>query len=122
MAETERSATLFTNSLYDKLKYFALVILPFIGALYFGLGQIWGFPHMEKVLGSIAVLDAAIGVLLKKSTDRYYQNGNNFDGEVIVQPDDGGVKATIASDKTLEDIVDEPGKHSVEFQIQRRSQ
>lgn len=119
MAESAPSGQLFTNGLYDKLKYFSLVILPAIGALYFGLGQIWGFPEIEKVVGSIAVLDTFIGVLLKKSTDKYYESGANFDGEAIVQPDDGGTKVTLAADRTLEDIVDDPGKHSVEFQIQR---
>lgn len=119
MAESERSATLFTNSLYDKLKFVALVLLPGLGALYFGLGQIWGFPEIERVVGSITVVDTFLGGVIKASASKYYKSGANFDGEVVVQPEDGGNKVTLASDRSLEDIVDDPGKHSVEFQIQR---
>lgn len=119
MAESAPSKQLFTNALYDKLKYISLVLLPAVGALYFGLGQIWGFPEIEKVVGSIAIIDTFIGVLLDKSTKKYYQTGANFDGEVIVQPEDGGHKVTLSADRPLEDIVDDPGKHAVDFRIQR---
>lgn len=120
MAESEASSQLFTNTLYDKLKYFSLVVLPAIGALYFGFAQIWGLPAAEQVVGSIAVLDTFLGVLLKKSTDKYYDTGSNFDGEVVITPEDGGTKATLVVDRALEDMADEPGKHSVEFNIQRK--
>lgn len=119
MAESEASSQLFTNALYDKLKFFALIVLPALGALYFGLAQIWGLPEAEKVVGSITVLDAFLGLLLKQSTKKYYESGANFDGDANVVPEDGGHKVILAADKTLEDIVDEPGKHSVEFKINR---
>lgn len=119
MAESEPSGQLFTNALYDKLKFISLVLLPALGALYFGLAQIWGLPAAEQVVGSIAVLDAFLGVLLKKSTDKYYRSGANFDGDANVVSEDGGHRVVLAADKTLEDIVDDPGKHSVEFKINR---
>lgn len=119
MAESGPSTQLITNGLYDKLKYIALILLPALGALYFGLAQIWNLPEPEKVVGSITVLDTFLGLLLKSSTDKYYKDGANFDGEVIVEPEDGGNRVTISADRPLEDIVDDPGKHSVELQIQR---
>lgn len=119
MAESGPSTQLFTNSVYDKLKYFALIVLPALGALYFGLAQIWGLPETEKVIGSIAVVDTFLGILLKQSTDKYYRTGSNFDGEVNVTPEDGGNKVQIAFNTPPEDLVDEPGRHSMEFKINK---
>lgn len=119
MAESEPAKQLFTNGLYDKLKYISLVVLPALGALYFGMSQIWGLPYAEKILGSIAVLDTFIGVMLKKSTDKYYETAANFDGEVTVLPEDGGNKVVVGFDAPPEDIVDTPGKHSIELKINK---
>jgi hypothetical protein len=56
---------------YDPLKQLALVGLPAFSALYFGLGQIWGWPKIEEVVGSIAVLDTVLGTLLGISSSNY---------------------------------------------------
>jgi hypothetical protein len=63
--------TTLTNAVYDKLKFVAQVLLPAIGALYFGLAQIWGFPNGEEVVGTIAVLDTFLGVALGLSARQY---------------------------------------------------
>lgn len=118
MASSEQTASM-TNGLYNGLKFVALVLLPAIGALYFGLAQIWGLPNAEQVVGSITVIDTALGLLLRGSSSSYYKSGSNFDGEANVVPEDGGHKVVLAADRTLEDIVDDPGKHSVEFKINR---
>ena len=36
--------TILTDKTYDILKWVALVLLPALGTLYFGLAGIWGFP------------------------------------------------------------------------------
>ena len=46
-----------SNQTYDILKYIALIVLPAISALYFGLAQIWGWPYGEEIVGSIAVIE-----------------------------------------------------------------
>lgn len=56
-----------TDKLYNSLKWTALVFLPAVGALYFGLGQLWDFPEVEKVVGSVTVVETFIGLLLRKS-------------------------------------------------------
>ena len=56
---------------YDPLKKLALVGLPAFSALYFGLGQIWGFPAIEQVVGSVAVIDTFLGSLLGISSSNY---------------------------------------------------
>lgn len=108
-----------TNRGYDRIKFFALVLLPGLGALYFGLGQIWGFPKMEEVVGSITVIDTFLGLLIRNQNQKYYRDAQNFDGEVIVEPDDGGSKATVSWNEHPIDLVDDPGKHSLELKVVR---
>jgi hypothetical protein len=83
------------NNVYNGLKWVALVLLPLLATLYFGLGQIWNFPAIEKVIGSIAVLDTALGFLLSKSSSNYqtYARGIMGEepvGELIVRQDIDG--------------------------------
>ena len=60
-----------SNQTYDILKYIALIVLPAISALYFGLAQIWGWPYGEEIVGSIAVIDTFLGAILQISKDNY---------------------------------------------------
>ena len=60
-----------SNQTYDILKYIALIVLPAISALYFGLAQIWGWPYGEEIVGSIAVIDTFLGAMLQISKDNY---------------------------------------------------
>ena len=59
------------NRVYDVLKYIAQIVLPALGALYFGLAKIWGFPYATEIVGTISVVDAFLGAVLKISTDQY---------------------------------------------------
>lgn len=60
-----------SNKWYDVLKWIALIFLPALGALYFGLAQIWGFPYGEEIVGTISVIDTFLGALLGISTANY---------------------------------------------------
>ena len=61
----------FPNKVYDILKWVALILLPAVGALYFGLSQIWGFPYGEEIVGTISIIDTVLGALLGISTMNY---------------------------------------------------
>ena len=63
--------TILSDKSYDILKWVALVLLPALGALYFGLAGIWGFPYGEQIVGTITVLDTFLGVILGISTIQY---------------------------------------------------
>lgn len=77
------------SKLYDLLKWIALVLLPGLASLYFGLGQIWDFPAIEQVVGSITVIDTFLGLLIgKMSKDNAV---NNVVGELVVVQDLDGV-------------------------------
>mgnify|MGYP003304053517 CR=1 FL=1 len=59
------------DSTYDKLKWVAQILIPAIGALYFGLAKIWTLPYPEEIVGTITVIDTFLGCLLGISTMNY---------------------------------------------------
>ena len=60
-----------SNKIYDLLKWIALIVLPAVGALYFALAKIWGFPYAAEIVGTISAVDAFLGALLGISTSQY---------------------------------------------------
>lgn len=68
-----------TNKQYDILKWIAQILLPAIGALYFALSKIWGFPMATEVIGTIAAIDTFLGAVLGISTKNYIQEMEEHD-------------------------------------------
>lgn len=64
-----------SNRVYDVLKFIAQIVLPGLGALYFGLSRIWGLPYGEQIVGTITVVDTFLGALLGISTAQYNKGG-----------------------------------------------
>jgi hypothetical protein len=72
---------MFSNKVYDVLKFLAQYVLPALASLYYGLSAIWGLPYSEQVVGTILAVDAFLGALLgisliqynKKQSDKYVQ-------------------------------------------------
>ena len=60
-----------SNKLYDVLKFIALIVLPALGGLYFGLAQLWRLPLSEEIVGTITLVDTFLGTLLGISTYQY---------------------------------------------------
>lgn len=67
---------MLNNKVYDVLKWVALIFIPAVGALYFGLAQIWGFPYGEEIVGTLTLIDTFLGALLGISTVQYNKGGN----------------------------------------------
>lgn len=83
----------FNNNVYDVLKWIAQIVLPAIGALYFGLAQIWGLPYSEEIVGTITVIDVFIGAMLGISSNSY-----KGDGTVSFNPETGEVDLELEVD------------------------
>lgn len=66
----------FDNKVYDILKFVALIVLPALGTLYFGLAKIWGLPFGEEIVGTITVIDTFLGAILGVSTKNYNKDIN----------------------------------------------
>jgi len=97
----------------------AQILLPAIGALYYGLAQIWGLPRAGDVVGTIVVVDTFLGVFLKYDSTAYENSGQRYDGEVELFKEDGGLGARLVANRHLVDIADVPGKNSVDLKITR---
>ncbi len=60
-----------SNNTYDILKWIAQIALPALGALYFALAKIWGFPYGTEIVGTLSAIDVFLGALLGISTSQY---------------------------------------------------
>lgn len=86
------SSLVMKNRHYDRIKWFALILLPALGALYFGLGQIWHFPKVEEVVGSVTVIEVFLGTILGISNQAYKASGAAYDGSIEVEDGMDGTK------------------------------
>lgn len=60
-----------SDELYDLLRAIADLLLPALGALYFGLAGIWGFPYGEEIVGSITLVVAFLDIVLRILKGKY---------------------------------------------------
>lgn len=60
-----------SDELYDLLRAIADLLLPALGALYFGLAGIWGFPYGEEIVGSITLVVAFLDIVLRIMKGKY---------------------------------------------------
>ena len=81
---------LISNKAYDILKRFTTLVIPGIGALYFGLAGIWWLPAAEQVVGTCALIATSGGVLLKFAENSYNASEDKFDGVITVQDKPSG--------------------------------
>lgn len=114
--ETSTATPLFNNQWYDRLKYIALVLLPAISALYFGLGEIWGLPKVTEVIGTIAVLDTLLGTLLRTSNQKYKKSDARFDGTIDKIEGEDSTLYSLNLDGDPQEVLET--KDSVTFKVQ----
>jgi hypothetical protein len=117
--KNDKSQSLLTNRLYDQLKFVALVVLPFIGVAYYLLGVLADFPNAEETVATILAIDLILGALVNAAAKGYYKREANFDGEVLVAPEDGGVKTTFVFNEMPEDMVLDETRRQMSFLIKR---
>lgn len=117
MGEFTNNGFVFRVKWYDALKWVALVLLPSVGSLYFGLGHVEGLhlPAVEQVVGSISVIDAFFGLILRKTAQ------NNIAGDIIVKqhPTDGSVTGIKMSANRDPLVLDDQSK--VSFNVKRET-
>lgn len=76
------------NKAYNAIKWAITVFLPAIGAFYFALSQVWHFPQITGVNGTINAIITFGGLLIGYSTKQYNKTGQGApDGDLIVQAD-----------------------------------
>lgn len=73
---------MFSNKVYDILKWITQIWLPALATLYFTLAQIWGFPYAEQIVGTITALDTFLGAILMISSASYNKSKNDIEKEI----------------------------------------
>ena len=106
---------LLTNKVYDMLKWVAQYFLPGLATLYFTIATIWGLPHIEQILGTIAAVTVFIGVLLGISTNTYIKSGADTDG--ILQIDSSNAEKDIYRLQLNSDLEKLAEKVKVTFKV-----
>lgn len=97
LSEDPKTGTFLNNKQYDVVKFLTVTLLPALGTLYFALGQTWGLPHPQEVMGTLLAIQAFIGVIMHISTNQYESSGAKYSGDLnITQQPDGEKKATFA--------------------------
>lgn len=67
---------LMSNETYDNLRAWGSIILPILATLLTGISEIWNIPFLVKVVGTVTLVASAINLLLKKSSEVYWDEVN----------------------------------------------
>lgn len=60
-----------SDTLYDLLKWFTMIVIPACATAYVGLASVWGWPYADEVAKTSAVVCTLLGALLGISTAQY---------------------------------------------------
>ncbi len=105
---------MITGRPYDLLKFLVQSLLPILGMLYFVFAPILRLPNAEEVVGTIVVIDATLGVILRWSQAKY--NEGVMKGGILV------VTQTATGEAYTLELADDPEvlktKQEVRFGIQ----
>jgi len=109
---------LMSNKVYNGMKQASQIWIPLVAALYFGLGNIWGFPKVEEVIGSITVIDVALGTAVAALAHQYKKLGKGYGGELnVIETEETGIVAMqLDVSQSEEDIAD---REEVLFKVNR---
>lgn len=117
---TNEARNFFAPRTYDRLKFYAQIVLPALATLVFVLGALWDFDYTTQIVGTITAVDTFLGVILQLSSNTYYKQGSNFDGELkMVSDDTGKQKVVFDVESDPETVIKEFGKRSFEFRVNR---
>ena len=62
---------ILNDKIYDTLKSVVQILLPALATLYFALGGIWDWPHIESVIGTVTAVTTFLGVTMGVSGHNY---------------------------------------------------
>lgn len=109
---------IFNGGVYDFLKWASLVVFPALGAFYFTVGNIWHWPNVEEVIGTILAVEVFIGALIGVSTRQYNKSDAKYSGtlEVVEDHENGFAAAAIKFNDNISagDLV---GQKEVTFKV-----
>lgn len=92
MLQKTNDHIMLTDNAYSKGKKLVQVWIPAFSSLYFGLGNIWGLPYVEEIIGTLALLATFMGVCLGLSSKQYDESQAGFEGDIVVSETEAGRK------------------------------
>lgn len=114
MLQKTNNRIMLGDKAYSVGKKLVQIYIPAFSALYFGLGNIWGFPSVEQIVGSAAVIATFIGVCLGLSSSQYEASGAKYDGNVVVTPTEDKLSYSLELNGDPEEIQD---KEAITFKV-----
>lgn len=112
---TPETGFVMSGPLYERLKFFTMIVLPALATLYLTLGYIWGFPAIEQTVGSMTAISTFLGVVLRISSKTYQQSDRRFAGTLnISETEHGTILHDLAYDGPLENI---EGQKEITFRV-----
>jgi len=63
-----------SNSVYDILKWVALICIPALATFYVAMAGVWGWPYADEVSKTANAVCVLIGALIGISTAEYRKN------------------------------------------------
>jgi hypothetical protein len=100
--ESGTSSPIFSNKVYDQLKFLAQIVLPALAVFYISLAPLWDMPKQEEVAGTIMAIDFLLGTVLGLSKKQYDNSDEKFDGTMLVGPG----KNTLVLNERVENLED----------------
>lgn len=91
-----------SDKVYNGLKQTSQIWLPALAALYFGLGNLWGFPKIEEVIGSITVVDTVLGTIVVGLARSYKNSGKAYGGDLNILEGEDSVQIELDVSKDPE--------------------
>lgn len=83
-----KQSPMLNDRTYNVVKKTATIVLPALSTLYFSLAQLWHFPHVEEVMGTIGAVNTFFGVIVQVSKKSYYASNAPFVGEIKIESPD----------------------------------
>lgn len=77
---------------YELLKYLAQIVLPATITLYTALASAWSWGNVEATVITLGAVNAFLGAVLKVSSVSYNNADVQYDGTVVVSPQQSSFK------------------------------
>lgn len=78
------SGVILSDNLYKTIKWAVGIVLPAAATLILALGEIWDWPNMSQIVGTVTALTTFLGVVAGVSTFQYNESDAAFDGTMRV--------------------------------------
>jgi len=104
---------------YNKAKFVVQIILPALGVFYATMSELWQFPKVQEVVGTVNAIALFLGIILGISTASYRKTvgATNPVGTFVVTEDVNGKKSVKL------DLEEDPeqfiGKGSIVFNVSK---